>query len=124
MLASIFLYFKTHLHVSLVSSISFSSSLLLRTAPILSALSAPNYGKKVLQSTDKCFLRFSLYCILFRTELFGCVCISTAQKIVFSILCIYLVLLLLICMHIIKMPFCPCSLYAAQHILNVYNLTC
>lgn len=36
----------TYLHVSLVSFISLSSSLLLRTAPILSALSAPNYGKK------------------------------------------------------------------------------
>lgn len=33
-----------YLHVSLVSSISFSSSLLFRTAPILSALSAPNCG--------------------------------------------------------------------------------
>lgn len=35
---------QSHRHVSLVSSISFSSSLLLRTAPMLSALSAPSYG--------------------------------------------------------------------------------
>lgn len=33
-----------YLHVSLVSSISFSSSLLCRTAPMLSALSAPSCG--------------------------------------------------------------------------------
>lgn len=33
----------SYLHVSLVSSISLSSSLLFRTAPILSALSAPNF---------------------------------------------------------------------------------
>lgn len=35
----------SYLHVSLVSSISFSSSLLLSTAPILSALSAPSCGE-------------------------------------------------------------------------------
>lgn len=40
-----------YLHVSLVSSISFSSSLLCRTAPMLSALSAPSCGN---DRTSKC----------------------------------------------------------------------
>ncbi len=42
-----------YLHVSLVSSISFCSSLLLRTAPMLSGLSAPSCKNKTVSELRK-----------------------------------------------------------------------
>lgn len=86
----------------------------------------PTMVRKVSLSTEQRFLHFSLYCILFWTAVFSCVCISTAHKINSIQYSVYIITRifaeLLSCTHTIKMPFCPCS-YNTAH-WAAHNIEC